>query len=34
MKILTNIIEILMTIVPGILWHYVTHKGETNETLD
>lgn len=26
MRILTNIIEILMTIVPGILWHYVTHK--------
>jgi hypothetical protein len=26
MKILINIIEILMAIMPGILWHYVTHK--------
>lgn len=28
MQNLINIIEILMTIVPGILWHYVTHKEE------
>lgn len=26
MQTLINIIEILMSIVPGILWHYVTHK--------
>lgn len=32
MQILIEIIETLMAVVPGLLYHYVTHKEEpTNE---